>query len=366
MNAMSKLRILLVEDSEDDARLIFAELLDRGLEIDGHRVDTEAEMRLALAGGRWDVVISDFNLPRFNAPAALSVLQDLGLDIPFIVVSGFIGEETAVQMMKAGAHDFVMKDSLARLAQAIERELREAEVRGAHRQSQQELLDSRRQLQELSSYLQTVREEERTRIARELHDELGQMLTALKMDVSWLKSRLPEGESGAANKTSAMAKLIDDTLDAVRSIAADLRPVMLDDLGLRAAVEWLLEGFSKRTGISYELATELNEYRLDDDRTTAAFRVVQECLTNVARHAQASHVVVKIGYRDEELRVSVKDDGRGISPATDGQRKSYGLLGIRERAAHFGGSMNIGSAKGDGTVVEVSLPQAQNRQGMQQ
>jgi two-component system, NarL family, sensor histidine kinase UhpB len=199
-----------------------------------------------------------------------------------------------------------------------------------------------------------------------LHDELGQMLTALKMDLSSLKSRIPPSASGAATKASAMAKLIDDTLDAVRGIAADLRPVMLDDLGLRAAVEWLLEDFSKRSGIKYELETELNNFRLDDDRTTAAFRIVQECLTNVVRHAQASHVAVNIGYRNDELRVSVKDDGKGIAPIVDRQPKSFGLLGIRERAAHFGGSMTISGAEGSGTVVEVRLPQAQNRRGMQQ
>ncbi|OIQ96415.1 oxygen sensor histidine kinase NreB [mine drainage metagenome] len=359
---MDALRILLVEDSEDDADLILAELLDLGMAIDSRRVDTEAAMRKALAESRWDLVISDFNLPRFSAAAALSVLQAAGQDLPFIIVSGFIGEETAVEMMKAGAHDFVMKNKLARLAAAIARELREAELRGAHRLAQQELLDSRERLQDLTTHLQTVREEERTRIARELHDELGQMLTALKMDVVWLKSRTPESEAGLMNKTSAMAALIDATLDAVRSIAADLRPVMLDDLGVRAAVEWLLEDFSKRYGINYALEMSLDDYPLDDPRATAAFRVVQECLTNVARHAQAGHVVVVMSHRDGELSVSVRDDGKGLEPSGDRRRNRYGLMGIRERAAHFGGSMKIVSAPNEGTLIEVRLPQTSVRE----
>lgn len=359
---MDALRILLVEDSEDDAELTLAELHDRGMAIESRRVDTEAGMRSALAECRWDLVLSDFNLPRFSAAAALSVLQGAGLDIPFIVVSGFIGEETAVEMMKAGAHDFVMKNNLARLSAAIARELREAEVRESNRRAQQELIDSRRQLQALTIHLQTVREEERTRIARELHDELGQMLTALKMDVARVRSRISESDERLVKKTAEMAELIDATLDAVRSIAADLRPVMLDDLGLKAAVEWLLEGFSKRYGINYELETALDGVRLDDERTTAAFRIVQECLTNVARHAQAGQVKVTLRYRDGELSVSVGDDGKGISPLGERRRNSYGLLGIRERAAHFGGDMNVVSVPNAGTLIEVSLPQTPVRE----
>ncbi len=353
---MDALRILLVEDSEDDAELILAELYDRGMTIESRRVDTEAAMRQALAEHRWDLVLSDFNLPRFSAAAALSLLQQSGLDIPFIVVSGFIGEETAVEMMKAGAHDFVMKSNLARLAAAIARELREAELRVAHRRAQQELLDSRRQLQALTSHLQTVREEERTHIARELHDELGQMLSALKMDLARVRGRIPAGDEALANKTRAMAELIDATLDAVRRIAADLRPVMLDDLGLRAAVEWLLEDFAERYGVGFKLEAALDGYRLDDPRATAAFRIVQECLTNVACHAQAAHVVVILSYRDDELSLTVKDDGKGLEQG-GGRRNSYGLVGIRERAAHFGGDMKVVSAPSQGTSVEVSLPQ---------
>lgn len=359
---MDALRILLVEDSEDDAELTLAELQDRGMSIESRRVDTEAAMRQALALHRWDLVISDFNLPHFSATAALSVLQGAGLDIPFIVVSGFIGEETAVEMMKAGAHDFVMKNNLARLAAAIARELREAELRGAHRRAQQELLDSRRQLQELSAHLQTVREEERTRIARELHDELGQMLTALKMDVARVRGQIPEGDAALANKTRAMTELIDATLDAVRSIAADLRPVMLDDLGLKAAVEWLLEGFAKRYGVGFKLEAALDDYPLDDPRATAAFRIVQECLTNVARHAQAAHVAVALSYRDGGLSLSVKDDGKGLEQGGDRRQKRYGLVGIRERAAHFGGDVNIVSTQNQGTSIEVSLPRVPMRE----
>ena len=493
---MTRLRVLLVEDSEDDAELVLAALVEGGFDPALTRVETREEMHEALSSGGWDVVISDYNLPRFDALSALSTLRQIDEDLPFIIVSGCMGEEIAVSLMKEGASDFVMKDRLARLAPAIERELKDAGIRREHRKSRDallasekllkgitsslgegvivldesgrlvfmnpeaerllgwtheelrhrdvhgvihslnqdgllhqqpdywspdllmqggmrrteedvfwckdgslipvsvvasamvekgravaaviafqditdrkqaewELIDSSRRLRELTAYFEKAREEERTRIARELHDELGQMLMGIKLDAKWLESNLPPDIPAVPGKLASMFRLIDETVDAMRRVAADLRPVMLDDLGLVAAVEWLTEEFGRRTGIAVSCGFDMCEpgcciddqdYFLEKDLSTAAFRIVQECLTNVARHAEAEMVEVKFRCRDDKLMVSVADDGKGMPEAHAMRRNSFGMLGMQERARGVGGSVEFHSKPGEGVRVEVILP----------
>ncbi|WP_435627187.1 histidine kinase [Candidatus Ferrigenium straubiae] len=489
------MHVLLVEDSPDDAGLILFELNNAAFKVVSERVETGAEMRAAMKDGRWDVVISDFSLPRFGANEALAVLRETEADIPFIIVSGCVGEERAVSLMREGARDFVMKDKLARLVPAIERELREAAMRCEHRQAQErlqenerlldgvtatlgegifvlnsegrlvfmnpeaerllgwtacelrgkdmhrfihsqkqdgpplpesccgvlgvlrsggvcrteddaflrkngslmpvsfvasaimengkavasvvafqdisrrkqaerELLESREQLRELLSYSQTVREEERTRIARELHDELGQMLTGVKLDAMWLTKHLPREQPGMAEKVASMSKLIDETLDAMRRVAADLRPMMLDDLGLAAALEWLVEDFGERTNtnIRLEIDTEQRDGNCRDagslgaEVSTAAFRIVQESLTNAARHAQAEEVLISLGCYDGKLLLMVADNGKGMGLAGEKGGNSLGIIGMRERAHSLGGNFHLFSTPGGGTTVLTIIP----------
>lgn len=353
---MDALRLLLIEDSANDADLILLELAEAGLAIAAHRVETLAQVRAALAGEAWDMVVSDFNLPSFSAAEALALLIERGIDIPFIVVSGFIGEEAAVALLKAGAHDFVAKDNLARLAPAIKRALSDAATRRDHRAAAQQLEESRRQLQALSAHLQTVREEERAHIARELHDELGQMLTALKIDAIRLHARTVPLDKAVAQTLDGMAALIDETIEAVRRISADLRPVMLDDLGLRAALEWLVEEFAKRhEAIRCELALALDDLDIADSHATAVFRIVQECLTNAARHAQASAIQVSLEARGQHIAIQVRDNGRGLA-RPGGGKAGFGLIGMRERAQALGGSFQIDSPAGGGTLVSATIP----------
>ena len=213
------------------------------------------------------------------------------------------------------------------------------------------------ELREMSAVMNDVREAERTRIARELHDELAQWLTAIKMDVSWLSSRLPPAQEQLTRRTDKMKQLVDTTVAAVRRIASDLRPVMLDDLGLIPSIEQLLHEFSERTGTAVSLDVPPEGISFGDPLVTGVYRMVQEALTNVARHAEATEVEIVAKLEDGALCVSVFDNGKGL-PRQLGERKSYGILGIRERAQTLGGRAEIYSPLEGGTIVEIIIPTA--------
>jgi PAS domain S-box-containing protein len=222
--------------------------------------------------------------------------------------------------------------------------------------SEEALRRSKEELQELGAAAHEAREQEKSRIARELHDELAQALTALQIDVAWCKEKLPAGQDSFAQKLERMETLLDTTVTATRRIAADLRPLMLDDLGLLPAVEWLVENFMQRTGVPCELAVSTSELKLNNANSTAVFRIVQESLANVAKHARASHAEVAIEQNGSGVTISVRDDGLGFSPQDPRKPNSFGLVGLRERAYLLGGDAAIISAPGRGTNIEVRLP----------
>ncbi len=222
--------------------------------------------------------------------------------------------------------------------------------------AQQALEESREQLRRLADGLLMAREEERTTIARDIHDVLGQTLTALKMDVAWIGRRLPDDVPAARAKLAAMAALIDDTVVAVRRIATALRPGILDDLGLAAAVEWQAHEFENRTGIRCVLHAGLGDGTIDPMASTAVFRIFQESLTNVTRHSRATQVVVTLERRNGDLILEVRDDGIGIADADASNVRSIGLAGMRERAQLVGGIVSIAGAPGSGTTVRVQIP----------
>ena len=220
----------------------------------------------------------------------------------------------------------------------------------------EELRRSREELREFAAAASTVREQEKSRIARELHDELGQALTALGMDLQWMKERMPAGQGPMASKLEAMRQTLDSTVAATRRISADLRPLMLDDLGLVPATEWLVRNFTQRHGIHCELSVDPPELELRDPHATAVFRILQESLTNVARHSHASLVQVSLDASDGEIVLRVRDNGRGFDPAGPRKPASFGLVGLRERAFLLDGAISIDAAPGRGTVVEVRIP----------
>ena len=480
-------RVLIVEDSEDDVLLLVWELKRGGYFPEYTAVSTRAGMQAALATGEWDIVISDYSMPDFTGLDALTMLRARAKDVPFIIVSGNIGEDVAVDAMKAGAHDYVMKKNLSRLVPALDRELREAEVRRARNKAERELREnearfraiasnipgtvyqfmrrvdgagsfpyvsddcyrllgvgpeallrnaevfrelivpgdretydaaltrsagsladlnwegriqlpgsdeikwinlrssprqveagallwegviwnitqsrlaeieirrSRQQLQELSNHVQKVKEDERARIAREIHDDIGGNLTAIKIDLMWLTNRLPKDFAPLHEKAGAIERLVDRTMETTQRISRDLRPGILD-LGLIAAIEWQAEEFQRRMNIPCELVTSDDDVYLDQDLSVAIFRIFQETLTNISKYAQASRVDVSLVVGEDVVVLEVCDNGRGIAPEQIHKPGSFGIRGMLERARSLRGDVEIDGNPGAGTRVKVEIP----------
>ena len=353
--AAGPLRILLVEDRPADVALIAHLLRHAGRDILVRAVDTEKAFEAALDGEPPDLILSDYRLPTFDGRKALEIAKRLVPRVPFIFVTGAMGEEIAIETLKEGATDYVLKSRLSRLVPAVNRALRESEQRRQHDLAEEMLQRSHDQLRALTGRLQSVREEERTRIAREVHDELGQALTGIKLDLSWLAGRLP-GATGLQRKIKAMSAQIDATIHAVRRIATELRPGVLDNLGLVAAIEWQAADFQSRTGIPCEVRSAIQDELLDQEFSTVCFRIFQETLTNIIRHAQATRVEVSLAQEGRDLVLSVQDNGCGISEKNVIHNHSIGLIGMRERAAQLGGHVSFRGQSAQGTTVTLRVP----------
>jgi PAS domain S-box-containing protein len=224
------------------------------------------------------------------------------------------------------------------------------------KQFEKEIELSRGRLRDLSMHLQTVREKERTRIARELHDELGQLLTALNTGIILLKKKIPPEQTHLFERTKSMKDLIDMTMQTVKRIYMDLRPGMLDHLGLPVAMDWQCQEFQKRTGIQCTVDVEPEDMEPNKDASITVFRILQETLTNVAKHSKATRVNVSLREVEDDLELVVTDNGRGIREEELQKPKSFGLLGIRERVDFRGGEVKIAGKKGKGTTVTVRMP----------
>ena len=223
--------------------------------------------------------------------------------------------------------------------------------------SAEENARSREELRALAARLETIREEERTRIARELHDELGQTLTALKLDLAWLESRLARHAQGdLAERCDGLLGRLDEVMVSVRRIITELRPSVLDQLGLADAIEWQAQDFAQRTGLTLDLDIKSGAALPPDAMASAVFRMLQEALTNVAKHANATRVRVVLRVGSDSLRLEVSDDGRGITQREQRGSHSLGLLGLRERAIAWGGTLSVSGSPSAGTTVSLQLP----------
>jgi len=225
------------------------------------------------------------------------------------------------------------------------------------RKAETDLRRSYEELRALSARLETIREEESTRIAREVHDKVGQALTLLRLDVGSLRALAETGDFASADERfDEMTRVLDETLDIVQRIAAELRPGVLDELGLKAAIQWQLDDFSRRAGIRSRFDAALPSTSIEPVRATAAFRIFQELLTNVARHAEARNVRVSLTAKNGHLELEVSDDGRGIAPDKAQDPTSFGLRAARERAAQLGGELSIDRSRRKGAAIRLTIP----------
>ncbi len=477
MSQTAVIRILHLEDEVLYHEIVKATLRKANFRSEIELVETREEFTSSLTSFTPDIIIADYALPTFSGMEALAIARSTLPEVPFIFLSGALGEENAIEMLRLGATDYVLKDRLVRLVPAIQRALREAEterertraeealresesrfrelfarlndivivylldddripgkivevnpraaemlgyppeeltgmerlslsppenhgrilaaireakekttaryessfitrdgrilpceviahtfvLRGrtvvlAQARDMSELKRSSEQLRAFAARLQTIREDERSAIAREIHDELGQMLTVLRMELGSLETVLKRDAPSLLAKTKSMTSLITDSINSVRRIATELRPPFLDDLGLSAAIEWQAERFGEQSGIRCDYLPPTSELRLDISRTTALFRICQEALTNVMRHAGASHVHIALTHEQDAVVLSIHDNGRGIAPEDVGAMKSLGLLGMRERASIFGGTVEITGRPGRGSTVTARIP----------
>ena len=212
------------------------------------------------------------------------------------------------------------------------------------------------QIRQLTEHLQNIREEERIHIAREIHDELGGQLTALKMDASWLNQKLAKEDKAVKKRLKNFVNILAEMLKSVRRISAQLRPSLLDNLGLVAAIDWQLRQFQSRSAIEMVFNKPSEEFEISEAVKNGLFRIFQESLTNVARHSKAKSVTVELLKKDDQLTLRIEDDGQGFNLNSASNDKTLGILGMRERAAMMGGSYHISSMPGKGTSVTVVLP----------
>ena len=219
-----------------------------------------------------------------------------------------------------------------------------------------ELLETTRQLKELSKHLQQVREDERKNIAREIHDELGQQLTGIKMDIMWLKKKLAQGDKDITFKFDDTLKLVSDTVTSIRRITTELRPSIIDDLGFNAAIEWLVKEFSTRMDVPVNYRNDFDDSQINSFVSIGIFRILQESLTNIAKHAKAKAVEISVNQQEEFIQLSIKDDGAGFNADQKQANPAFGLMGIRERTDMLKGKFTLKSRPGKGTEINVSIP----------
>lgn len=353
------IRLLCVEDNPDDVELmgIALERADPVRRYELHRVDNAASFVAALEGD-WDVILCDFNLPRFSPYAALQILVTRRCSVPLIVLTRAIGEEAAVHVLRCGAKDYLTKDKLGTLPQIIGRVLDER-----HRALEKERVDAELQaayarLKELSARFVLAQERERSHISRELHDQLGQTLTAVVIHLH-AAQRTPDPDVARRHGDTA-AELANGALQQLKTLSFSLRPAQLDLLGLVPAVQSAMQRIGEPAGLRCVVTTRGVEPKVLEENAAVAVRLVQEALTNTVRHAKASTVWVRLRFLpDGRIGVLIADDGVGFNKAAvlDGRQseKNIGLYGMIERTELAGGRLHIRSREGGGVVIRAVL-----------
>jgi len=374
------LRVLVVEDSELDAGLLLRALERGGFNPSSEIVDTAEAMQAALEHKAWDLILTDHAMPQFSAPEALDLVKKRGIDVPFIIVSGHIDEATAVAAMQAGAHDYVMKERLARLVPAVERELREAEVRRAQRRSEealrraheelelrvekrtadlkaanlklQNLLEERRRLE---NELLEIAENERKRIGFDLHDDLGQRLTGLMLMLKALERKLSTDGHACAADARKVLSLVQDVIEHTHDLAHHVSSLNVRGDDLLSVLKSLAGNVKKMFDLSCKFNVKGAIPALPEHTTMQLYKIAQESVSNAIKHGKATCVAIGLTRNGEHLVMTVKNDGLPFS--AEAQHKNrMGLRIMNFRANTIGASLEIEPDNNTGTIVTCALP----------
>jgi signal transduction histidine kinase len=320
------------------------------------------------------VILLDARMPGMDGFEAARLIRERerSRHTPIIFLTGAYEDTPSMTRgYEAGAVDYIVKPlrpevlkskisvfvDLHRKNAALVQEIRERTA------AEKDLRSSQESLRALAAHLHSVREEEWTRIARDFHDHLAQALTGLKMDLSWIVSRLPNESQALRERAQSMSDLIDATMQSVQQMVSRLRLDILDELGLTAAIEWQAQEFQRRSGLRCHVSLPVETLQLDQERSTALFRIFQELLTNVARHSGATRVEVALRNESGRVVLCVEDNGRGIEAEVARSPKSLGLVGVRERVLPYDGRVEVQGTRGKGTVVKVSVPRGRGFSG---
>jgi signal transduction histidine kinase len=374
------LRVLFVEDSQPDAALLVRALDRGGFEPLWERVDTAQAMEVALRKEAWDLILCDHAMPSFSSPEALELLKRHGLDIPFIIVSGYIEEDTAVSAMQAGAHDYIMKDRLARLVPAVRRELREAAVRRARQKSEEELRRAHEELElrverrtadlkaansklenvieerkRLENELLEIAENERRRIGFDLHDDLGQKLTGVSMMIKGLEQRLAAEQHSCLPDARKIHELMEEIIHHTHNLAHQFGSLDVKGDDLATVLKALAENVKTMFELPCSLTTKGSLPELQQNTTLQLYKIAQEAVSNAIKHGKATQVALGAVRHNDELIVSIKNDGVRFSPPS-GVKNRMGLRIMNYRANTIGATLDIRPQEKAGTVVTCTLP----------
>lgn len=349
-----KIKILFLDDNLNDIELIQHQLKKDGLDYSSEITQDRVSYEKALKNFKPDIVLSDYSMPSFDGLTAFSILQTILPETPFVFISGTIDEENASELIKSGVTDYILKHKLFEITRKIIRALKEAEERKEKRITDEKLkieheklIQSEVQIRNFAHHLNQVMEDERAHLAREIHDELGQQLVGIKIGLSFIK-----GEDNKTNTTiDGLMKNVDETIQSLRKIATGLRPGILDSLGLVPSIAWLVSEFEKKTKIKCLLQLPDNEEKFEKNLSTCFFRICQESLINIAKHAGASEVTIVFERNKNILTLKIADNGKGIITKKLDNPFSMGLLGMQERAKAVGGNIDITSLKNKGTTI---------------
>jgi len=347
------LHILHLEDSLADHQLAAVTLRRAKMAFTMVHIDTLEGFLQCVATENFDVLLADYRLPGFTALDAWQALPNHPAPAPFILLSGAIGEAAAVDAIRLGIADYVLKDDMARLPHVIERACEVHESRRAREAAALQLAASERRLAALTEHLQSSIEQERAAIAREIHDDIGGALTAVRFDLSWVARHATQ--PGVIEHIQAATSMLQHALGASQRIMMNLRPPILDQ-GLVAAVQWLADDFERRTGVAVQLRSNTPHIALQDDVQLVAYRTAQEALTNVSKYAAAHTVRIELSNSEGVLTVEVSDDGCGMDAHAQTKPKSFGIRGLHERARTVQGWLDVSSRPGHGTSVILSIP----------